>query len=79
MIGSIQFHDVMKQRLERMNGNFSSFMSTVDTAMVDVAKDASIQSLEDLNSLMRSRLGHATQDILAVRKSEARAVAVELF
>lgn len=80
MISSVQFHDVMKQRLERLHSNFASFMKTIDDAVVDVAKDSSCHSLEEINSMMRTRLGDATREIVAARKQgDKNTLTVELF
>jgi methyl-accepting chemotaxis protein len=80
LIASVQFHDVIKRRLELMHGNFASFMSSINDTMANVAKDTSCRSLEDINSMIRSQLDQATQKIVSERKANAIGVSTsELF
>lgn len=81
MMGSIQFHDVIKVRLEHLHGDLHSYMSTLDQSLNDVALDPSLSTIEDINSAIRVRLGGAVQSIQARLKAgePANVTSVELF
>lgn len=81
MIGSIQFHDVIKHRLEYLHTDFSSFMATMDKTLGEVASDQSLLTIEDVNSRIREHIGSAVQSIQARLKEGkiAAGPAIDLF
>jgi methyl-accepting chemotaxis protein len=83
MVGSIQFQDVVKHRLQGLVTAFDGMTTTIDQSVVQVA-DISNISLEDMNTLIRDNLDHvvnATIDGLKARHAAANngTPAIELF
>jgi len=86
MIGSIQFQDVVKRRLETLVSCFEHISSGIETNVIEMA-DPSLTSLEQMNSLARARMDEMVQFALSTLDSSrpgendqsAPAAAIELF
>jgi len=64
MIGSIQFQDVVKRRLEALARCSDCISDVVETAGDDMA-DATVNSVEDMNALVRSHMDQAVHAAIA--------------
>ncbi len=90
MIGSIQFQDVVKRRLQALVHAFDQISGSIDDSMSKVARKSDI-TIEDANSILRDRMDQTVkaciEDLQAARSihcadgdgTEAQGAAIELF
>ncbi|WP_158240468.1 methyl-accepting chemotaxis protein [Telmatospirillum siberiense] len=71
MIGSIQFQDVVKQRLDALTRCSTRISDAVDVTMKDIANGAA-STFEEMGSLMRSHIDQTVSSAIAELKTERR-------
>ncbi|MFD2234866.1 methyl-accepting chemotaxis protein [Phaeospirillum tilakii] len=64
MIGSIQFQDVVKRRLDGLAGCFAEISRGIEAAVIEMSESASM-GLEESNALYRARIDGLVRDVLS--------------
>lgn len=74
MIGSIQFQDVVKKRLEALVHCFDAISDGIEHTVVEMS-NPSITSVEDMNTISRSHLDDMVKQTMAELNSSHQSLA----